>query len=721
MTCASCVARVEKIASSEEGITDVNVSLASEKISFRTPAPDFNFDSLSGKLAKYGYEVERKTNESSEEAFNNTDEAHFREFLISLVFTIPVFILSMARDFSFSSKLLPSDGYLLNYILLVLTLPVVFYSGRNFFIMFYKSLKTFSFEMNSLVAVGTGSAFIFSLVNTIFPGLLNIHAAHSVFFETSAVIITLILLGKYLENRTKKKTNEALASLLSLRPAMVTVFRNDAELEIPLEQLSIGDICIIKPGTKIPADGKVVFGTTSVNESFLTGESIPVEKSSGDNLAGGSLNIEGYVRMEVTATGENSLLGQIINLVERTQASKAPIQKMADKISSYFVPAVILIAVLTFIVWFFAAEPGNFTPAVISFVSVLIIACPCALGLATPAAVITASGRGAKSGILVKDSEIFEKASKVDAVVFDKTGTLTEGIPSVTDYYSTAAMRTEVMNITYTLELRAHHPIASALALFAKNYSGKDLGADNFENISGAGVSGIIHSRLYRIGKPAGFEDIVINSEISKVTEELYAEGKSAVWLGNENEVLAVFGIQDILKKNSAAAVSELKTSGIAVIMITGDNRRTAAHLAAKAGIDEFYGEVQPEGKSGLITELKKKYNIIAMAGDGINDAPALMTADIGIAMGSGSDTAIEASGITIMNSDPLNVVKALNLARKTNKTIKYNLFWAFIYNIIGIPLAAFGMLNPMIAAAAMSFSSVFVITNSLRLRSTDI
>jgi len=572
--------------------------------------------------------------------------------------------------------------------------------------------------MNSLVAIGTGVAFIYSTILTLFPELIsNSSVASHVYFETTAVIITLILMGRWLESRAKSKTGLAIKKLIELKPQTVIVKRNNLEIEISLDELQIGDIVIIKPGSKIPADGKVARGYSTIDESMITGESMPIEKNIGSKVIGGTINKTGSFEFEVTAIGDNSILGQIIKMVEEAQDSKAPIQKLADKIAAVFVPVIILIAILTFVGWLFLSDAG-FSAALINFVSVLIIACPCALGLATPTAIIVGTGRGAQNGILIKNAESLELAHKIDTIIFDKTGTITTGKPKVSSVHTNFIDEGELLKLAGSLEQRSEHPIAKALVSYTKDHGINFENVENFESLTGTGLMGIVNGDEILAGNQTLMENNSVDIKIfQQKIDELSQVGKTQVFVAINKQLKGLISVEDEIKNNSKEVVTQLKAMNLNTVLLTGDNNRTAKDIAENVGFDDYQAEVLPGEKLAVISEYQSKGKIVAMVGDGINDAPALTQSDVGIAMGTGTDVAIESGDIVLMSGDLNGVVNAIKLSRQTLKTIKQNLFWAFIYNIFGVPLAAFGLLNPIFAALAMSFSSVSVVTNSLRLK----
>jgi Cu+-exporting ATPase len=729
MTCASCVARVEKVLNKIDGIEDARVNFANEKVSFAVNEENTDLKNAAEKLSKYGYELAIDHSESketgktqqgiSEDKVNGSDTL-INDFRLALFLTIPVFVISMLSTM-YSGWSLSTDYT--HKILLILTTPILFIPGKRFFKVFWTNLKHFSFEMNSLVAIGTGAAFTYSTFATLFPAVISdLGETPHVYFDTAGVIITLILMGKYLEERAKKKTNTAIQKLISLKPKEATVLKEEKEIKIPINQLKLGQYVIVKPGEKIPADGRILNGYSTVDESMLTGESIPVEKKVDSDVIGGTINKNGTIVFEITKLGDNSVLGQIIKLVEEAQGSKAPIQKFADKIASVFVPAVIIVSIFTFIAWVIFGNENSFVTAMINAVAVLIIACPCALGLATPTAIMVGTGLGADKGILVKNGESLEIAHKVTTIIFDKTGTITEGDPTVTEVVAKHISEHELLVLVGSLEKRSNHPIAEAIVKYAQSNKIDFLEIKSFNNIDGLGISATIDGKVIIAGNKKLMDQNSINTEdVENKYNKFIKSGKSIVFAARDGELIGLFAIEDPIKETTKEAVEKIKSLGLDVVMISGDNKKTTESIAERIAIDTFYAEILPDGKAEIVKEIQKKGNIVAMVGDGINDAPALVTADLGIAIGSGTDVAIESADITLIKGDLLNVLSAIKISNSTIKTIKQNLFWAFIYNVIGIPLAALGILNPMIGALAMSLSSVSVISNSLRLKRSKI
>ncbi|MEW6196094.1 MAG: heavy metal translocating P-type ATPase [Bacteroidota bacterium] len=732
MTCASCVTRVEKIVGKFEGVKNVSVNLATEHVTFNTEKDDFDINEIAKAVQEYGYKLKTEilSNDSHAKVKDNTYESNDeyysglrKEFILALVLTIPVFAISMLMDFHFFHSIWPFNHEETRKILLILTTPIIFISGKRFFKTFWKNIKHFSFEMNSLVAIGTAAAYGYSLVSTLFPDFISDETTGiHVYYETAAVIITLILMGKLLEHNAKRKTTGAIKKLLELKPKTATVIINNIEKEINIAELKIGDTVVIRPGEKIPADGVIISGYSSIDESMITGESIPVEKSVNASVIGGTINKNGSFNFKVKQIGDNSVLGQIIRLVEQAQATKPPIQTLVDKIAGVFVPVVIVLAIITFVSWLIFSPDHSFNNALINFVAVLIIACPCALGLATPTAIIVGTGLGASNGILIRNGESLELAQKISTIVFDKTGTITEGKPYVSDIYTFDIDENKLLRIAASLESKSEHPLAKAIIDKAITNNLVLTSPETFMNHSGFGVTGIIENETVVIGNLNFMKEFSVDtSKVNQLTEELSDKGKTVIAVAIEEKIKGLFTIEDKIKNNSSEAVKKLNHMGIETIMLTGDNEKAAKLIAEKAGITEFKAGVLPDKKAEVVKEIQNKNKVVAMVGDGINDSPALAQADVGIAIGTGTDVAIETAQITLVKGDLNGVAKAINLSKQTLKTIKQNLFWAFVYNTVLIPLAALGLLNPMIAALAMSLSSVSVVTNSLRLKKVKI
>ncbi|TSA27655.1 MAG: copper-translocating P-type ATPase [Ignavibacteriales bacterium] len=733
MTCASCVTRVEKIIGGFEGVKNVNVNLATEHVTFELEHDNINLDSIAKAVEDYGYKLKLNPNTQNDSQNIIQDSIELekdkyyeqikKDFFLALVLTLPIFIISMLFDYSFFQNIWSFSADTTHKILLILTTPIIFISGKRFYTIFWTNLKHFSFEMNSLVAIGTGAAYGYSVIATLFPSVVSIHdELPHVYFETAGVIITLILMGKLLEHNAKQKTNSAIKKLIELRPKTAKVLINNKETVVNISDLKVGDVIVIKPGDKIPADGIIIWGNSSVDESMITGESLPVEKTIESKVIGGTINKNGSFNFKVTEIGDNTVLAQIIRLVEQAQASKPPIQKLVDKIASVFVPVVIVIALITFLVWLFIGGHNSFSQALVNFVAVLIIACPCALGLATPTAIIVGSGLGASNGILIRNGESLELAQNISTIIFDKTGTITEGKPIVSEMVINNISEDELILLSASLESKSEHPLALAIVEKAKSKNISLLQPETFKNLSGFGLTGIVNNRSLIIGNLNLMNEYSIKTNaMNEHYDKLIMSGKTIVFVGVDGELKGLISIEDKLKVTSAEAIKELGKMKIKTVMLTGDNSKTARLIADKVGITDFRSEVLPDEKANIVKEYQSKGEVVAMVGDGINDSPALAQADVGIAIGTGTDVAIETAQITLVQGNLLSVAKAINLSKNTIKTIKQNLFWAFIYNTVLIPLAAFGMLNPMIGALAMSLSSVSVVSNSLRLKRAKI
>lgn len=655
-----------------------------------------------------------------------------RRFWWSLPFTVPLVLLAMA-------EMVPgfSLHFSMNWLQFALSTPVVVWAGFPIFQRGWNSIKTWNLNMFTLIALGTAIAYVYSFIATLFPnifplGFKNSHTGEvGVYFEAASAIITLVLLGQVLELKARSQTSGAIKALLGLAPKKAIRIVDGVEQETDLAEVKVGDTLKVKPGEKIPVDGTVIEGRSSVDESMVTGESIPVEKETGSKVTGGTINATGSFLMRAEKVGSDTLLAQIVKMVSAAQRSRAPIQKLADQVASYFVPAVVVIAAITFAIWYFIGPEPRLTYGLVNAIAVLIIACPCALGLATPMSIMVGTGKGAQNGILIKNAEALEILSKVNTLVVDKTGTLTEGKPSLTSIITTSQLtEQQILKIAAGLEQNSEHPLAQAIVKGAKEKGYDHLPpVEKFESITGKGIKGYLHDKEYFFGNSAWMKDLNIpNEKNQSEIEKLRAEGQTVMFLSSANELLGIIAVADKIKTNTQEAITELKRQNIQVIMLTGDNKTTAQAIANKLGIEHVMAEVLPHQKKEIIEKLQKENKIVAMAGDGINDAPALAQAHVGIAMGQGTDVAIESAGITLVKGDLRGIVRAKNLSHQTMRNIKQNLFFAFVYNLAGVPLAAgvlfpfIGiLLSPMFASAAMALSSVSVIANALRLRSTQI
>lgn len=712
MTCASCSARVERNVSKLVGIKNINVNLATEKASIEYDKAETSVDEIIKTIVNAGYGAEKieKVNVDKEKEAREKEVRHLKILLVSSsILTIPLFLGMFLSIFKIYIPLLHNP-----YFQLLLATPVQFIIGARFYRNAYHGIKSMSPGMDTLVAMGTSAAYFFSIYNAFVA-----NNKMNLYFEASAIIITLILLGKYLEAMAKGKTSEAIKKLMGMQAKTARVIRKETEIDIPIEDVGHGDIVVVRPGEKVPVDGIITEGNSTVDESMITGESLPVEKKAGDTITGATINKFGTFKFRATKVGAETFLAQIIKIVEDAQGSKAPIQKLADKVAGIFVPAVLIIAVGTFLTWYIGL--GNFNAGIISAVAVLVIACPCALGLATPTAIMVGTGLGAENGILIKSGESLERAYKLTAIVLDKTGTITNGKPALTDIVSlNEYTREEILKFAGIAEKKSEHPLGAAIYETAKSELEILNDPESFEAIPGRGIIAKIEGKQILAGtRKLLSENNVEIEKYEKILEDFESNGKTAMFIAIDGKAEGVIAVADTIKASSAEAVNKLKKLGLDVYMITGDNRRTAMAIAKEAGIDEdkVIAEVMPEHKAEEVVKLQKSGKIVAMVGDGINDAPALATADIGIAIGTGTDVAMESSDITLIRGDLMTIPAAIDLSRSTMRKIKQNLFWAFIYNIIGIPFAALGLLNPIIAGGAMAFSSVSVVTNSLSLR----
>lgn len=726
MSCSACANRVERITKKIDGVESANVNFATEKLTVRVDAEKVRYSDIKLAVDKAGFKL-IKEEDQIKEVSKKKDESKIllNRFIFSLIFTVPLLIISMGHmvGMPLPSIIDPMKNPL-NFALvqLVLTIPVMV-AGYKFYKIGYKNLFKLSPNMDSLIAIGTSAAVAYGLfaIYKILNG--ETHYAMHLYFESAVVILTLITLGKYLEAVSKGKTSEAIKKLMGLAPKTATIIKNGKEVSIPIEEVIVGDIILVKPGEKLPVDGEIIEGSTSIDESMLTGESIPVEKNIGSTVIGASINKAGFIKYKATKVGKDTALAQIVKLVEEAQGTKAPIAKMADIIAAYFVPTVMALAIIAAVGWLIAGESTVF--ALTIFISVLVIACPCALGLATPTAIMVGTGKGAENGVLIKGGEALETTYKIDTIVFDKTGTITEGKPKVTDIICNGIKEEEVLVLAASAEKGSEHPLGEAIVREAEDRSLEFKSLEHFKAVPGQGIEVTIEGKDILLGNKKLMIENNINIESLHVeSDRLATEGKTPMYIAINNKLSGIIAVADTVKENSKAAIEELKKMNVNVAMITGDNKKTAEAIAKSVGIDIVLAEVLPEDKANEVKKLQGQNRKVAMVGDGINDAPALVQADVGIAIGSGTDVAIESADIVLMKSDLKDVVTAIRLSKATIKNIKENLFWAFGYNVLGIPVAMgvlhiFGgpLLNPMIAAAAMSFSSVSVLLNALRLK----
>ena len=773
MTCAACSSRIQRTLSKTPGVTEANVNLMLKNAVVQFDPAAISAEQLVEKIRETGYGAELaspdRTAFEEQEAQDQAQEEEFRELRLKAVVSLAAAALGMVLSMPvmaavaggthgghagvadpfmrwsmrvidpWLSGALPwlyqVDHRVLLYLLLAVTVGIMGWAGRHFYTRAWAAFRHHSADMNTLVAVGTGAAFLFSLVATFFPSFfVDRGVAPDVYYEAVLFIIGLILVGNMFEARAKRQTSAALRALADLQPKTARVVRDGQEVELPIEDVVHGDVILVRPGERIPVDGEIVSGSSAVDESMLTGESLPVEKKVGDGVIGGTINRTGAFRYSARNLGADSVLSQIVKLMRDAQGSRAPIQRLADRISGVFVPIVMSLAVATFVVWFVAGGAAPLIPAFAAAVAVLIIACPCAMGLAVPTAVMVSTGKGAQLGVLIKGGEALQRARDVGVVVLDKTGTVTEGRPTVTDIELGPEAGPEwseesLLGIVASLEASSEHPLADAVVRHARDLGLELASAESFDSVTGRGATGIVDGHALAVGNERLMADYAIDvTPLRARVEALAGQGRTPMYAAIDGALVGVIAVADPIKESSRAAIARLHRMGLEVVMLSGDNRRTAEAVAREAGIDRVVAEVLPEGKVAEVKRLQAEGRVVAMVGDGINDAPALAQADVGVAIGTGTDIAIEASDITLMRGDLQGVASAIELSRRTMRTMKQNLFWAFIYNVVGIPVAAgvlypaFGiLLSPILASAAMAFSSVSVVTNSLRLRAARI
>ncbi|MBD2067494.1 copper-translocating P-type ATPase [Leptolyngbya sp. FACHB-671] len=734
MSCASCASNVEDAIRSVPGVEACSVNFGAEQATVTYDSGKTDISTIQGAVDAAGYAalpMQEDVLAPEDDAERQERQAENRKLTRRVWFSgIVSAVLVIGSLPAMTGLPIPFIPMWLHHpwLQLVLTAPVLFWAGRSFFVNAWKALKRHTATMDTLVAVGTGTAYLYSLFPTLLPQRFTAQGLQpDVYFEAAAVIIALLLLGRLLENRAKGQTSEAMRKLMGLQAKTARVIRNGREIDIPIAEVVLGDVVFVRPGEKIPVDGEIVEGASTIDEAMVTGESVPVKKQPGDEVIGATINKTGSFKFRATRVGKDTFLAQIVKLVQQAQGSKAPIQRLADQVTGWFVPAVIAIAILTFVIWFNVM--GNVTMALITTVGVLIIACPCALGLATPTSIMVGTGKGAENGILIKGAESLELAHKLQTIVLDKTGTITQGKPTVTDYITVNGTANgnelKLLRLAASVERNSEHPLAEAVVQYAHAQKVELTDAQKFEAIAGSGVQGYVSDRWVQIGTHRWMNELgIATNSLQQHWERLEYLGKTVIWIAVDGKVEGIMGIADAVKPSSANAIRTLQKMGLEVVMLTGDNQRTANVIAREVGIQRIFAEVRPDQKAATVESIQSEGRVVAMVGDGINDAPALAQADVGVAIGTGTDVAIAASDITLISGDLQGIVTAIQLSRATIRNIKQNLFFAFIYNVAGIPIAAgilypvFGwLLSPIIAGAAMAFSSVSVVTNALRLR----